>query len=474
MPRRFLSLSLTLLLLFFLPLGVRAEETDAREEPSPSQIIYVTAPGEPIFFRSEDFEDFCQQATGHELQCVSFSYLSPRSGSLWYIAEEGEKQITPDVILYPYHAPVLSRAWFQPNSRFTGQAELSFTLTSRKEETVSGSLLLYVPPELDVSPETSLGEADQVAKVGEPVSLGDLFPFRTTSKDEVELLAFDGVKVTSVTLTLPLSSQGSLWLNYGDSDARKLLPEEALSPEGMESFYALSFVPAHKEVDTVSLQYTVSSGRKKAAYTGTLTLHFADDKIPIRPPASTPEPAPARFTDMAGWEWAFSAAEELNARFALRLEQEDTLFRPGDHATRMEVLHSLVQTAYPGNYDPGVTTFPDLPQDPSYARSAAFAFVRGLALGDEAGRLNPDDPITRQDALVLLYRALLDQNRELPAPGDLSQFSDQDALAPYARETAGVLLAAGILQGDEAHQLQPRSPITRAEMAVLICRAFPG
>lgn len=474
MKNRLLALFLAPLLLF--PLGVRAEEANAREEPSPSQIIYVTAPGEPIFFRSEDFEDFCRQATGHELQCVSFSYPSSRSGILWYLSEEGEAQLTPDISLYPYHAPVLFQASFRPSPRFIGKAELPFTLTSRKDETVSGTLLLYVPPVLELSPEPPLEAVDKVVKAGETVPLKDLFPFRTSSKDEVELLAFDGVKVTSVTFTLPLSSQGVLWLNYGDSDARKLLPDETLSPDGMESFYALSFVPAHKEADTVSLQYTVSvsSGRKKAAYTGALTLHFADDKLPSHPPVSTPEPTPVSFSDLAGWDWAEPSIQSLASRYALRPELDIPAFRPGDQATRMEVLHTLVEAAYPGNFDPGINPFPDLPQDPQYTRTAAFAFSRGLSLGDEAGRLNPDDPIARQDALVLLYRALLDQKRELPDPGDLSQFSDQDSLAPYAREAAGVLLAAGILQGNEAHQLQPRSSITRAEMAVLICRAFPG
>lgn len=471
MKRRLSFLFLALALLLSFPVSAQEEET----EGPLFQTVYVTSPGTPVSFNSDDFQLLCRQATGHDLKSLTFTFLPRSAGTYRYTPEDKELQLVPGVELFPYQKPTLSRTTFRPTVSFTGVAEAPFVMTSEKEETVEGTLFLCVLPDGE---EPSSGydfKEEHTSTAGQPVPLLELFPFPQFGWEAYN--PFGSKTVNSVTFSLPLSEEGSLWLHYGDSDARKILPEEVLFSDGELNFYDLTFVPAREEANQVSLRYTVRF-KGKESLTGVINLNFKEEKTVTQPPVSPseaePEPAPARFTDLEGWEWAASAAEELNARYALNLEPEDTHFRPGDEATRMELLHSLVQTAYPGNYDPGVTAFPDLPQDRSYARSAAFAYIRGLALGDEAGRLNPDDPITRQDALVLLYRALSAQKGGLPSPGDLSQFSDQDDLAPYAREAAGVLLSAGILKGNDAHQLQPRSPITRAEMAVLICRAFPG
>ena len=477
MKRRLFPLVLVLSLLLSFPVNAQEEETAPADEPL-FQTVYVTTPGEMIYFDSEDFQLLCRQATGHDLESLTFSSLPPQAGTFWYRPEEPDQylQLVPGVVLFPYRKPTLFHTYFRPSSKFTGQAEIPFVMTSVKEESVTGVLHLCVSSTPEEQAPLDITEEHATAGLGQVVSLESLYPFFTPDWPGTGTRTDSGSgthAVNSVTFSLPPSEEGALWMNYGEPNARKLLPGEVLFPDALPNFYELSFVPAHKQADTVSLSYTVASDGGKR-YTGALTLHFVDSTLPTRPPAPTPEPSPVSFSDLGGWAWAEPSVQSLASRFALRTELDIPIFRPGDQATRMEVLHTLVQAAYPNNFDPGVTSFPDLPQDSQYARSAAFAFARGLALGDGAGRLNPDDPITRQDALVLLYRALLDQNRELPAPGDLSQFSDQDALAPYAREAVGVLLSAGILQGDEAHQLQPRSPITRAEMAVLICRAFPG
>ncbi len=477
MKRRLSSLFLALSLLLSLPVNAQEEKTAPSDKPL-FQTVYATVSGKAVSFNSDDFQLLCRQATGHDLKSLSFSDLPPRLGTFWYRPEDKQLQLTPGIDLFPYEKPTLSQTVYRPSAKFTGQAEIPFVMTSVKKETVEGTLFLYVSPESKPAPvpKCDLGEEHTTVKVGQAVSLEDLFPFSSPTWPQQEVRTTSGGHVvTSVTFSLPPSEEGSLWLDHGGSDARKLLPDEALFSDGMSNFYALTFVPAQKEAGEVHLEYAVASDTKKAL-TGTLTLHFVENKTPGKPsaPSPDPEPAPVRFSDMAGWEWAAPAAELLASRFALRLGPEDTLFRPGDQATRMEVLHTLVETAFPNNFDPGIPSFSDLPQDPQYARTASFAFAQGLALGDGTGQLDPDGPITRQDALVLLHRALLKQGRTLPAAGDLSRFTDQDSLAPYAREAAGVLLAAGILQGDDASQLQPQSPITRAEMAVLICRAFPG
>lgn len=466
MKRRLLPLLLSLsLLCSLLPAAFAAEE----DAPSVTALC-VVEPGGSALLDVEEFQLLCRQATGHELESVTFSSLPLKIGT---ITCQGEK--ADDNTYYMYRSPQLHKTCFTPysylSSQFTGQAELAFTLTSEKKDTVSGTLLLCVPEEPDPQPKV-IFEDSTTAKAGEPVSLKTLFPFYTTSDNETRTEeGYD--KVISVTFDLPSSNQGTLWLEYGDAAARKLLPGETLFPQEEPSFYWLSFVPAGKEAAEITLHYTVTTEKRKAA-AGTFTLKFLGNKTPAKPtpepePASPDEPSDPRFQDLTGWEWATPAAEFLGDK---GYDADETSFRPGSYATRMELIHALVLTACPSMERIPAPAFSDLPADETLAHSAAVAAHLGLVLGDGENHLLPDARITRQDALVIIYRTLTSRRQPLPPVGDLNRFLDAGDLAPYAQEAAAVLYAKGILQGDDTGRLNPLSPITRAEMASLLYRAF--
>lgn len=565
--KRLLPLLLSLCLLFsFLPAAFAAEE----EDPHPVSALCVAKPGESVFLDGKEFQLLCQQATGHDLENIVFSPLPARVGTLTH---KGER-VTADTSYYQHRSPQISQICFTPyvhlSRQFTGQEELSFTMTSEKDETVSGTLLFYVPEEAEDAPEAALGSRTTLAKVGEPVSLTDFFPFHTSYVDGSTVYGRN--KVTSVTYELPSSSQGALWLDYDYSDARKVLPEEAMLPDQAPNFYGVSFVPANREAAEVHLRYTASFDKGKAMQ-GEITIHLVENREPSRPSPSAPGPSPARvstqttqvslseplqkvcqsrklgtlesvtfdtlptaeegtiltyrtpvtageaypydslsfapgeafqeditlryvgtdsigysfsgeltlsygypselrFQDLTGYEWAIPAVRFLERSDYLYGE---SLFRPGENATRMELIHALVEAAYQQEYRRGAapsSAFTDLPEDEALSQMAAVAASHGLVLGDGENRLRPSDSITRQDALVILYRAMTDRRQLLPSPKDLSDFSDAGVLSPYAQEAAAVLYAKGVLQGDGSGKLNPLSPITRAEMACLIYRAF--
>lgn len=98
--------------------------------------------------------------------------------------------------------------------------------------------------------------------------------------------------MTSVTYELPSSSQGALWLDYDYSDARKVLPEEAMLPNQAPNFYGVSFVPANQEAAEVHLRYTASFDKGKAMQ-GEITIHLVENREPSRPSPSAPGPSPA-------------------------------------------------------------------------------------------------------------------------------------------------------------------------------------
>lgn len=464
MKRRLISLLLALgLLCSLLPMAL------AEEEPTVTALC-VAAPGQSVLLDKAEFELLCRQATGHELESVTFSPLSPAVGKLTLSGE----RLTSDTICYTQRKPRLSQVCFTPytygTSQFTGQGEVAFTMTSEKEETVSGTLILYVPEE--TAPSESLYQMNKtiLAQAGKPVDLCDHLP------STVWYTASNGVshgsgKVTSATFDLPTSDQGSLWLDYEYEEIRrKLLPDEVLFPDRAPNYHCLTFVPADRDEAEIQLSYTVSTEKKEDLQVN-LTLRFEENSAPTSSAAPEPAEIPARFQDMAGWEWAMPAAEFLGQS---GYRSGETAFAPGENATRMDLIHALALTAYSNSRrnTPPIPDFSDLPNDPELLLSVSALADRGVVLGNGDGLLLPDAPITRQDALVILYRAMADRSKLLPLYGDLSVFSDAGDVAPYAQEAVTLLAARGVVLGDGTGKLDPLSPITRAEMACLLYRAF--
>ncbi len=469
MKRRAFSLLLALGLLCSLFPAASAEEGS----PSAVTALCVAEPGQSVFLDEKEFQLLCRQSTGHDLESVTFSLLSAGVGKLTCRGE----RVTAEDAYYMYRSPAISDVCFTPYayssaSRFVGQAELAFTMTSDKEETVFGRLILYVP-ETPAAPaeERSLMDKTLTAKAGEPVDLCDHLPSTVSYTTGTSI--YIGDAITSATFQLPFSSQGSLWLDYDHPEvARKLLPDEVLFPDKAPNYYNLTFVPTSREETKVQLVHTLSSEKKNLNVC--LTLNFREDKEPIRPEPDIPTDiiSPAiHFQDMAGWEWAVSAAEFLGKSGYFSSE---TAFAPGEEAARIDLVHALSLTAYSNfrrNTFP-TPAFSDLPDDSELVQSVAALADRGLVLGDGEGRLLPNESITRQDALVIIYRAMMDRHKTLPLYGDLSVFSDAGDVAPYAQEAVTLLAARGIVLGDGTGKLDPLSPITRAEMACLLYRAF--
>ncbi len=538
-------------------------------EEAPVTALCVSEPGGSAFLDREEFQLLCRQATGHELESVTFSSATPRAGKLTYKG----KPIETDTAYYPYDNPQLSKVCFTPyssrSSRFTGQGEVSFTMTSEEDETVSGKLILYVPKEADDSAELDFSEERTQAKAGDPIPLGDLFPLSTSSEGKTTIFSTKESVLASLTLSLPSSEQGALWMDYDYSNARKLLPDEELFPDREPNLYGVFFVPAKKEAATIRLNYTLTSEKGKT-FSGALSLRYLEKTSSTRPSDPDPQPelvsvatqsspveltdalrracaslnigalqtvsfdtlpatgegavlsnrlpvtagkaypcngltfAPGAdfrgglslkytaadnlgftfsgyldllygypsgltFQDMAGWEWAMPAAQFL-AEHGYRRGESD--FCPGDTVPRIDLIYALARAVYHFNWSAPIPDFPDLPEDKELTTAVAVAVRQGVVLGDGQGRLLPDAPVTRQDALVMIHRAFTDMRKLPAAAADLSVFSDAGDLAPYAREAVENLYARGIVQGNGAGRLDPLSPITRAEMACLLYRAF--
>ena len=142
-------------------------------------------------------------------------------------------------------------------------------------------------------------------------------------------------------------------------------------------------------------------------------------------------------------------------------------FRPDDPVTRAELAAAL-DRLFSWEDASDAAAFSDVPADAWYAPAVLRANAAGVLVGDN-GALRPEDPVTRQEAVLLLARAWGFSG--WPESGEPLPWTDAESVDDWALEAVSLLTDLGILRGDGG-VLRPDDPVTRAELAVLLDRLW--
>lgn len=175
--------------------------------------------------------------------------------------------------------------------------------------------------------------------------------------------------------------------------------------------------------------------------------------------------------DVAPGHWAYNAVEYCYDKGIVR-GVSSTQFGPGNPMRRGDFILILYNAAG----KPEVTqpcTFTDVSPDDYFYTALAWAQSRGLASGSSSLAFSPWDPITREQTFSLLYRFLPLIGKACPdAPlSVLDAFQDKDKVAEYARTATATLVSQGLVSGSSG-AIDPKSTLTRAQMASLIYRVM--
>ena len=145
---------------------------------------------------------------------------------------------------------------------------------------------------------------------------------------------------------------------------------------------------------------------------------------------------------------------------------EDGSFKPENNVTRAEIAKMLVAGF---NIDgANAIAFSDVSEGSWYAGFVARASAAGIVTGYD-GKFNPEGNLTRQDAALMVFRAL---EKIKAMPQTSASFKDDSEISAYASNAVKALGAIKVLTGDAEGNFNPTAPITRAEIAAVICRAL--
>jgi len=181
---------------------------------------------------------------------------------------------------------------------------------------------------------------------------------------------------------------------------------------------------------------------------------------------------PIEFSDVAK-HWAKSAVNDMGSRMVID-GTGGGKFTPNRDITRAEFAAILVR-GLGLKPESGATAFSDVKASDWYSGVINTAYAYRLIDGFEDGTFRPQDKITREQAMLILSKAmaltgLVDTLSVQSADATLRPYEDAAKVAKWAQTGVVDSVQAGIVTGRSADTLAPKANMTRAEVAAIIQR----
>lgn len=446
-------------------------------------IKYETTYNKSVTFNYRDFQDFWNQNRKSSNSSLSYLYFNvsntiPAYGDL-YTTTSQTTEVTRSMKFVPSTTGSgsgssktypLSSVTYKPSTIYTSSysVEIPFTATGTKGDTLTG----YVTIELNGSGST-IGARGTT--LGDDVASSIAANYRTAT----------GKTLGYVVFTLPSAQQGTLYRSIPSVGGYSRVTEAQKVMTGDKFYYSTSLtnlssltgyagslvnvglVPAAGYSGTISLKYTAYSSAGANAYSGTINYTVQTKN------------SSAVFSDVSAsnYSWASDSVDFLY--YEGTAQGSNGRYNPSANITRGDFMLMLYRAFLAEDYGThGVTSnFDDMVKgSTTYSQetyqAVGVAKYLGIAQGTN-NKFNPKANITREEAMVLIYRTLDKLNRSLryTSSSKASSFSDFSSISGWASSAISDLVSHGVIQGSN-NRITPKANITRAEMACILHRVI--
>lgn len=393
-----------------------------------------------VTFSSNDFVTALKSQTSNSLSSVTFTLPNNVEGTLYY---EGSSKVSSST-QYKANSTTnsLDKVSFIPGTGITGNITINYTAKDSRNSTYKGTIVV----------KTFVGEDTVLTytTTGRPANFNNM-DFQNACMKKL------GTTLKYVKFDLPSSSQGTLYYGYGSTQQTRVSSSAKYQTTTHLDF--ISFMPNAGFSGTATISYT-GFDMNENFYYGTIT-------VTVTPPTRS-----SYFVD-ASESWIAPAADFLyNGGVYTGVVAGNTL-GVRDKTTRGEVMQMIYNAFNLKSQVASVEShFTDVPATHAYYTAINAANQLGIALGDQ-GKFRPNEAITRQDAMTLLFRAFTKLGITMVGggAGDLQSFRDFKDVDSYAVEALGTMARSGIIQGD-AGMIKPKGDVSRGEVSVMLYRAM--
>ena len=177
--------------------------------------------------------------------------------------------------------------------------------------------------------------------------------------------------------------------------------------------------------------------------------------------ANTPNRKATDFRDFDRTAW-YAEAVSAAVDNGLLYGKSATIIDPNGDMTRAEMA-AIINRSFGCYVKADISKYKDVSKDKWYFEDVAMAVQMGTYNGRSNTAMAPDAPITREEAMTVVPRAL-ELDYDSYSKTDLSKFSDRNKISNWALPYVRAMVGADYIHG-RTKGLEPLDNITRAEFA---------
>ena len=180
--------------------------------------------------------------------------------------------------------------------------------------------------------------------------------------------------------------------------------------------------------------------------------------------ASAANTTTRKATDFRDYDRTAWYAEAVSAAVdnGLLYGKSSSIIDPNGDMTRAEMA-AIIHRSFGCYKTADISQYKDVSKSKWYYKDVALAVQMGTYNGRSSSAMAPDSPITRQEAMTVVARAL-ELDYDAYAKTDLSAFSDRSEISNWALPYVRAMIGADYIHG-RTKGLEPLDNITRAEFA---------
>lgn len=172
--------------------------------------------------------------------------------------------------------------------------------------------------------------------------------------------------------------------------------------------------------------------------------------------------------------WSKDAANDMGSRLIVD-GIGDGRFEPDQDITRAEFAAIVIRALGLLRAGTGKNVFNDVAKDTWYYDSVYIAYEYEIISGYGDGKFGPMDKTTREQAMVMIARAMKLSNLRVELKDDeedavISLFTDLEKSSDWAKDSIAVCIKSEIMLGRGGTMIVPKDNITRAEAAMIVKR----
>ena len=180
-----------------------------------------------------------------------------------------------------------------------------------------------------------------------------------------------------------------------------------------------------------------------------------------------PEEAGLPFTDVVPGSW-YCGAVQYVCENGMMNGTGGRLFSPNSITSRAMIVTILHRME--GAPAASASSFTDIAAGAYYENAVNWAAENGIVSGASKTSFLPDDPVTREQLAVILYRYAQYKSYDVTGSTDLSAYTDAAQIDACATDAMQWANENGLITGNTSTTLNPKGHTTRAEAATVLMR----